>query len=153
LSAPRTVRRTPAGGDSHQHITRRDILRRHVLLARVFVVLDPFARTKHGLPAAGNEALHHVRLDAEGGRTLGRIENTEPAAGSGARIEQVATRPEGRGHEIDGAGDIGDCATYRFGHRRVLVVHQLENAGGRGQVDPGRARVALLGRERFQLFE
>ena len=117
-------------------------------------VLHPFARAKHRLAPARDDALHQVRIDAEGGRALGRVENAETTAGAGAHVEQPSAPRETRLLPAPPrARSRGWRAAPRSATVAILVVHQLEDAVGGGEVDLARARVALLGREPLELIE
>ena len=60
------------------------------------LVLGAFLRASQRRVSAGDDALHHLGIGAEGRRTLGRVEHAEAAGCSGADVEQASAGAKGR---------------------------------------------------------
>src|SRR5690606_20731630 len=94
---------------------------------------------------AGDNALHHLGIGSESGRTLARIEYTEPAGRACTEVEQPSTLPEGGFGERDRPGDAKALRMNRVGDARVLAVDQVHDLERARQVDLGAAWIAALG--------
>ena len=139
------VRRSSAGGDSDEHVLRGEGAGGEVADTDGRIVLGGFGGAAEGGFAAGHDALYHLRWRAEGGWDLRCIQHAEPAAGTGAEVEEAASIFESRDNGVYGARDGGDLA---FDGSRHTVVLGVDDAQGllRGQgIDGSGGRIRLLG--------
>ena len=88
----------------------------------------------------------HITLgiNAEGGRALRRIENTQPAAGAGAQIEQSSAKLEPFDNPINGRRYLWNLGFDRRGDLLIFVIDDLEEFSGRKAVDVLGGGVSLL---------
>ena len=80
--------------------------------------------------AAGDDALHHLRVGAEGRRTLARVEHAEAAGCAGADVEQAAAASERRLGELDGARDLLALGRDGVGNGAIFGVYEIDDLEG-----------------------
>jgi hypothetical protein len=78
-----------------------------------------------GFAVAGGMCLDEVVRDPERGRTLGGVENCQPAARAGPEIMEAAARTQSHRDLIDGAGYLLERRVDRFDRAPVLAMHEL----------------------------
>jgi hypothetical protein len=113
-------------------------------------VLGPFLRAEDRLGAAGDDPLHQLRIAAEGWRALAGVEDAESPRGAGADVEEAPAGAEGVLDAADGAGDLFALRGDRVRDSAVLSGHDIDDLERRGEVDVGRARVAVFGDARVE---
>src|SRR5205823_1935145 len=96
-----------AGGDAADDVGCADVFFIDGGGAAFGAVFGAFLGAEHGVGAAGDDALDHFGVGAEGGRAFGGVEDAEAAAGAGAEVDEATPLPEGDDDVFDGAGDVG----------------------------------------------
>ena len=114
------------------------------------IVFGGFGRAAEGRFAARDDALHHVRRHAEGGRTFRGIQHAQPPAGAGADVEEPSAALEGRDDGIHRARDGGNLALHGGRHLAVLRVDDAQHLFRGQRVDARRCRVGLFGEKIFE---
>ena len=144
------IGRAAAGGDAHQHILFGVVDLFQILAAQIGIILGPFDGTEDGRGAACDEALHQLRLSGVGGRALDSIEDTQPAGGAGAHVDEPSALLHMAGDDVHGPGDVLGLAADSVGHLVILLIDQPYHLQRGHAVDMGRSFVALLGRDSFE---
>ena len=121
-----------------------------ILASQIGVILGPFDGTEDGRSAACDEALHQLRLGGVGGRALDSIEDTQPAGGAGAHVDEPSALLHMAGDDVHGPGDVLCLAADSVGHLVILLIDQPYHLQRGHAVDMGRSFVALLGRDSFE---
>ena len=125
------VGRTAAGGNAAHHIARCNTDGFQRISAGALYIFHSLTGPKDSLLTPGDESLHHVRRGAEGGGTLGGIQQT-PAFRE--RVDDQTHR----------SGDIWDFATYGDRHEVVLRINHVQCFLNRRVIDCQGVWVALL---------
>jgi hypothetical protein len=86
-----------------------------------------------------------LRRHTEGGRNLGGIEHSEPAAGSCTDIEPATTTTQAADEYIDRLRDARDLATDRLPSLTVLAVNQTERVAYTELIEIARRLEDFLG--------
>jgi hypothetical protein len=110
-------------------------------LAGIFIGFDSSAQS---FRSAGDDELDEVRVRVKCGRAFGGVERGDASAGAGAYVEEASTLGEGSGNEINGLGDLRECALHGGSD---LGVFGIDNAGDlkRGlTVEVNRGGIAFL---------
>ena len=102
-----------------------------------------------GLRASGDERANEMRRDAESGRALGGIENTEAAAGAGADVEQTPPLTEAIDDAVDSPGNRRKLAGDGGGDSAILAIHDADDLERRFVIEIARGQVALFGAPAF----
>ena len=82
---------------------------------------------------------------SEGGRTFRRVKHAEPAAGSGADVDESAAGAERGLDKIDGRRDIDAGAGDGAGNGGVFGADEINDLERGGGIDGGAARITPFG--------
>ena len=139
------IRRAAARGDAHDDVARRDTGRGEIAHGVLLAVLGALLCARQRRRSPGDDALHHRRVRAKGGRALGGVEHAEAPGGAGTDVEQAMPGAEGRLHQRDGPRHGLALRRHRVGNRAVLRVHQVHDLQRRREIDVDATRVSSLG--------
>ena len=99
--------------------------------------------------SAGDDALHHLGIGAEGGRALARVEDAEPAGGSGADVEEAAAGAKSLLGQLDRARDVVALRRDGVEHEAIFGVQEVDYLARRGEIDVRGAGISSLGEARI----
>jgi hypothetical protein len=108
-------------------------------------ILGAFLGSRQRRKAAGDDALHHLRIGAEGRRAFARVEHAQPAGGARTDVEQAARCAKGFLDERDRARNRVALGRHRGGDECILGPHQIDDLRRAREIDGDRARIAAFG--------
>ena len=115
------------------------------------MILDAFFGGEDGITASGHHGLDVVGFGAEGGWHLGRFEDAQSSAGTGADEDDPSAFAQRRRDHLDADRDALAFAPHGFEHLAIFVEHQVDDVVGGELVDAETERVDGLGRQGLPL--
>jgi hypothetical protein len=121
VSAPSSIRglhraqhigRPAAGGNSDQSVFGSETPLGQIAPAVFRIVFRSLGGPRQRRFAAGDDALHQVRRHVERRRTFGGVQNAQPAAGSGADVEQTAAGAQRLHDAVHGFSNLRDLGRH-----------------------------------------
>ncbi len=125
--------RLAAGGDAENHILVRHLARGD--LCGAIAVLRAFNSPEDSLLSPGDNSLNRAGFGAEGGRTLGSVEDAQSPTCTGPDIEQSPTSADRVCHEVNCPGNMGDLLSNTSCDPGVLTVDKTQDAFSGERVD------------------
>src|SRR5262249_20343373 len=111
-------------------------------------IRGPVLRALHGPPQrsipAGDQPDDGRGRAPEGGWAPRRIENAEPPAGPGSKVDEATAGPERVGDELDGAGERPAHASDGRGRTQILPGDDGDELHGGQSVEAPRRRILSL---------
>lgn len=80
--------------------------------------------------ASRYNSLDQIRRNMEGGRAFDGIENSQPAAGSSADIQQASPGANARHNPVHSLGEARDLGRDRAGHFLIFLIDDCNRLGG-----------------------
>ena len=115
-----------------------------LLSPALLVVLRSFNCLEHGLLATGNETDDHGGMRAEGGRTLGSVENPQPPTRSRPGIDQPTTGRQSGHRSLDDRRNGRKLPGDGIRNTVVLIVHDVKHLEGRQLIKTLAGRIPTL---------
>ena len=99
------VGRGAAGGHAHERVSRTHAGGLDVVARQLGVILGALDAARDRRLPAGHDGRDQLGWDAEGGHALDRVDEGQPPAGAGARVEQATAIAQTLGDGLDEGGD------------------------------------------------
>ena len=140
-----------AGGDAHHRVVRTHLQTVHQGDAVGLAVLAALHRVAQGHVSAGDVALDHVRVHAEGGHALGGVQHAQPPRGARPQVDEPSAPPEAAVDQVHRLGNVMLLGPHRPRHQGVLMVDEGHHLLGGTGVDALCLRVDPFGGQTGQI--